>query len=48
MHHNDPDSEDGKAEGGSRLIWLLCIVAAWLLILFIVLVLRRGWTFPEF
>lgn len=47
----NPDREEraDSAEGGSRyLIWFLCVVAAWLLIACVVLVLRRGWSFPEF
>lgn len=47
----EPDREerDDFAEGGSRgLLCFLCFAAVWLLIACVELVVRRGWSFPEF
>lgn len=43
MHHDDDDIRSGKP----YLLWFLCFLAVWLLIVGIVLVVRRGWSFPD-
>lgn len=47
MHDDgrDPEKDETNAVCPSWLFWVL---AVWLFIICIVLVLRHGWTFPEF
>jgi|GEM_PF-3162080 len=40
------DNDDTRS-GKRYLVWFLCFVAVWLLIVGIVLVVRRGWSFPD-
>jgi hypothetical protein len=47
MHDDGRDPERDETNVGCP-SWVLWLLAVWLFIVCIVLVLRRGWTFPEF
>ncbi|BEH08733.1 MULTISPECIES: hypothetical protein [Geobacter] len=47
MHDDGRDPEQDETNTGCP-SWLFWVLAVWLFIICIVLVLRHGWTFPEF